>query len=136
MKVKEGMPYPYGYVRDSAACNIDRLRKGVGPKESLLGGKPWSEETGKHLAQLWAGVAAGSMSGCVSASGVYDLTGNVDEWAVWEPGGRPKDQPWNSMMKGGFWGPVRNRCQASTSAHGPQFSFYQQGFRCCSNATP
>ncbi|MEO6572634.1 MAG: hypothetical protein ABIP89_02255, partial [Polyangiaceae bacterium] len=34
-------------------------------------------------------------------------------------------------LKGGYWGPVRDRCRPSTTAHNEDFIFYQIGFRCC-----
>ena len=58
------------------------------------------------------------------------LTGNVDEWVVNESG-----KPFQSGLKGGYWGPVRTRCRPMTVAHNEEFSFYQIGFRCCSDAT-
>jgi hypothetical protein len=35
---------------------------------------------------------------------------------------------------GGYWGPVQNACRYVTTVHGPEFLFYQIGFRCCSEA--
>jgi formylglycine-generating enzyme required for sulfatase activity len=60
--------------------------------------------------------------------GVYDLIGNVDEWTRSAVRGRP------SILKGGYWGPVRTRCRPTTRAHGESHAFYQQGFRCCADA--
>jgi hypothetical protein len=54
------------------------------------------------------------------------MTGNVDEWVVNESG-----HPFPSGLKGGYWGPVRDRCRPMTVAHDTKFSFYQIGFRCC-----
>jgi hypothetical protein len=56
------------------------------------------------------------------------MTGNVDEWVVNESG-----QPYKSGLKGGYWGPVRDRCRPMTTVHAEGFSFYQIGFRCCSD---
>ena len=81
-----------------------------------------------ELDRLWQGEASGHAPRCRSPFGVYDMTGNVDEWTTSVmPGERP------SILKGGYWGPVRTRCRPSTRAHGETFSFYQQGFRCCSD---
>jgi sulfatase modifying factor 1 len=38
-------------------------------------------------------------------------------------------------LKGGYWGPVRDRCRPMTIAHDENFAFYQIGFRCCSEAS-
>jgi hypothetical protein len=56
------------------------------------------------------------------------MTGNVDEWVVNESA-----KPYKSALKGGYWGPVKTRCRPSTIAHAEDFSFYQIGFRCCSD---
>src|SRR4029077_13301733 len=69
---------------------------------------------------------SGSREACVSPYGVYDMTGNVDEWVVNESG-----RPFKSGLKGGSWGPVRDRCRPMTTSHNEDFSFYQIGFRCC-----
>jgi formylglycine-generating enzyme required for sulfatase activity len=79
-----------------------------------------------EIDRLWQGEASGAHPQCRSTFGVYDLTGNVDEWtSSVNLGERP------SILKGGYWGPVRTRCQSSTRAHGEDYSYYQQGFRCC-----
>ena len=71
---------------------------------------------------------AGSFPECQSPFGVYDMTGNIDEWTMSSYGGR------KSILKGGYWGPVRTRCRPSTRAHGEDHAFYQQGVRCCADA--
>jgi formylglycine-generating enzyme len=115
-------PYPYGdgLHRDDTACNID--------KPSMDPSTPRSEWH-KH----YSAVPSGSMDKCVSWAGVHDMTGNVDEW-VHNVGGRPDGDPYYSGLKGGYWGPVRTRCRPMTTVHGPDFSFYQIGFRCCRDA--
>jgi hypothetical protein len=50
----------------------------------------------------------------------------VDEWTrTVREGERP------SILKGGYWGPVRTRCRPTTRSHDENHIFYQQGFRCC-----
>lgn len=111
----ERKPYPYGYERDDTACNIDR--PSADPKTSR---DKWPD--------VYRGVPSGSMERCVSDYGVYDMTGNVDEWTHNESG-----KPFVSALRSGYWGPVRARCRPVTYVHGPEFSFYQIGFRCCSD---
>jgi sulfatase modifying factor 1 len=78
--------------------------------------------------RLWQGRPAGA-SQCKSSFGVYDLTGNVDEWTTSaSASGNAK------VQKGGYWGPVRARCRPSTRSHGEHHKYYQQGFRCCADA--
>ena len=80
--------------------------------------------------RLWQGEPSGSRASCVSPYGVFDMTGNVDEWVVNEEG-----KPYKSGLKGGYWGPVRDRCRPMTTAHNEDFLFYQIGFRCCGDTT-
>jgi len=121
----ERMPYPYGYARSSEACNIDKPHPD--PDQAALV-DPARRDA--EVARLWQGEASGARDKCVSSYGVHDMTGNVDEWVVNESG-----HPYQSGLKGGYWGPVRTRCRPMTTAHYEQFVFYQIGFRCCSDPT-
>jgi hypothetical protein len=116
------MPYPYGYERDKDACVVDKPYKlfepsAYGSKKTLV----------PELDRLYQGVASGSQPKCKSPFGVYDMTGNVDEWTRSSLPGR------KSILKGGWWGPVRTRCRPTTRAHGEDHAFYQQGLRCCND---
>jgi len=125
---EEAMPYPYGYTRDASACVIDRPEREV--NESVLMPRN-SDRALAEIDRLWQGEASGMRPRCRSAFGVYDMTGNVDEWTTSViPGERP------SVLKGGYWGPVRTRCRPTTRAHGEGFAYYQQGFRCCADQPP
>lgn len=114
------LPYPYGYKRDASACNIDHPQR------------PWfnaysSPMTPEIVSRLDQSVLSGSMPTCVSPYGVYDMTGNVDEWVVNSSG-----HPYQSGLKGGHWVlGARNRCRPETIAHGPTTVFYEIGGRCC-----
>jgi hypothetical protein len=123
---QERLPYPYGYDRNSEACNIDKPHPDVNEK-ALGSNDPKVRDA--EAKRLWQGEASGSRPSCVSPYGVFDMTGNVDEWVVNESG-----QPFKSGLKGGYWGPVRDRCRPMTTVHAEGFSFYQIGFRCCSDA--
>jgi hypothetical protein len=119
----ERLPYPYGTKRDSNACNIDKPHPDVNEKAL---GNPATRDA--EVNRLWQGETSGSRSQCVSSYGVFDMTGNVDEWVVNESA-----KPFKSGSKGGYWGPVRDRCRPMTTVHGEDFQFYQLGFRCCSD---
>ena len=109
-------PYPYGYERDSSACNIDKPSADPETPRSR-----WPD--------VYRAVGSGTMTRCVSDYGVYDITGNVDEIVH-----NPSMKPHRSAYHGGYWGPVRTRCRPKTWIHDESFSFYQLGFRCCSDS--
>jgi formylglycine-generating enzyme len=122
---QERLPYPYGYDRNAEACNIDKPHPDVNEK-ALGSSDPRVRDA--EAKRLWQGEPSGSRASCVSPYGVFDMTGNVDEWVVNESG-----QPYKSGLKGGYWGPVRDRCRPETTVHAEGFSFYQIGFRCCAD---
>ncbi|MBX3229055.1 MAG: SUMF1/EgtB/PvdO family nonheme iron enzyme [Labilithrix sp.] len=120
---EEVRPYPYGHTRDDTACVIDRPWRAFteGALQPRDGNKARDE-----LDHLWQGEPSGSRPTCRSPFGVYDMTGNVDEWTrSVNPTG------YRSILKGGYWGPVRARCRPATRAHNEDFVAYQQGVRCC-----
>jgi hypothetical protein len=118
---QERLPYPYGYNRSADACNIDKPHLDVDEHAMADLSKRDAE-----VARLDQRSPSGSHEACVSPFGAYDMTGNVDEWVVNEGG-----KPYKSGLKGGYWGPVRDRCRPMTTAHNELFEFYQIGFRCC-----
>jgi sulfatase modifying factor 1 len=122
---EEALPYPYGYERNSEACVVDRPWRTVDAKALT----PRDSSHAKTaIDTLWQGEESGSRPLCKSPFGVYDTVGNVDEWTKSSVAG---ERP--SILKGGYWAPVRDRCRPATRAHGEDFSFYQQGFRCCAD---
>jgi formylglycine-generating enzyme required for sulfatase activity len=121
----EASPYPYGYERDADACVIDRPWREY--DAGALSSKA-SDKVRAELDRLWQGEASGTRPRCKSPFGAYDMTGNVDEWTSSVVA---HERP--SILKGGYWAPVRDGCRPSTRVHGEDFAFYQQGFRCCSD---
>lgn len=110
---EEMSPYPYGFKRDSSACNTDRTDLG-GPNQKL----------NDHRAP------AAAFPGCVSPFGVRNMVGNVDEWVERENVAPPS----RSALRGGWWLPGRNRCRAATLGHAESYAAKQVGFRCCKDA--
>ncbi len=122
-------PFPYGYARSSERCNIDN--RWVDPHLDRVYAKD-PEVQRAELARLDRSLPSGAKSGCVSDFGVYDLTGNVDEWALADQE-RPHERSKFAALKGGAWGHVRNACRPVTTSHAPSFQYYFIGFRCCSD---
>jgi formylglycine-generating enzyme required for sulfatase activity len=111
----EGLPFPYGYVRDGKLCNHDF------PEEQLV-------TSPDHFVDRR--VARDALPGCKSPFGVFNLVGNVDEWTARrdrEPGKR-------AILRGGWWLIGRNRCRAATDNHGEHYAGVQTGLRCCKGA--
>ncbi len=118
---EEMRPYPYGFKRDRAACNIDRTNLG-----KMQAG----------LNDLRATVA--DYPNCVSPFGVHGMSGNVEEWATQDVlatatpvAGKALDR---STMKGAWWLPGKNTCRAATTGHGETYEGPQMGVRCCKDA--
>lgn len=123
---EDGKPYPSGYVRDSEECVIDR--PWIQPDYSRIFSLIRPDVRDFELGRLWQGRSSGESPGCASAFGVHDMTGNVDEWTT-----STRRGGYRSVLKGGYWGPVRDRCRPSTRNHNEWHRNYQTGFRCCSD---
>jgi formylglycine-generating enzyme required for sulfatase activity len=128
-------PFPYGWERNHDACNMDNFyiepRK-PGPKAQFFFYSKEKDVAFRELSRLDESVPSGSMEGCRSGFGVYDMTGNMDEWVVSDEPPREKSK-W-SGLKGGAWGHVRSQCRPMTFSHEPEFHYYFVGFRCCRDA--
>ncbi len=120
---EQASPYLYGLRRDNTACHFDNAR--LRPDRGRLANPATAAD---EYARLYAAAPSGQFDRCVSAFGINDLTGNVDEWTVNETG-----RPFQSALKGGWWGPIRARCRPATYSHNETFIYYQIGFRCCSD---
>ena len=127
---EEMLPYATGYERDAGKCNIDRPfhRRRIELKPRLL--CELDPTCSAEFARLDQREPAGSRPECVSPFGVYDLNGNVNEWVSmpW------KQPPHRAAIKGGWWGPVRNRCRPIVTSHDERYIGYEVGFRCCRDA--
>lgn len=123
----EELPFPYGWVRSQTACNIDH--PWVAPSLSRLH-SPDPAVVRREVDRLDRSVPSGSRPECKSGYGVYDLTGNFDEWIrLSHP--RPFSPQKFAGLKGGAWGHVRNACRPVTTSHAPNFVYYFVSFRCC-----
>jgi hypothetical protein len=120
---EEGVPYPYGYARDAAACPIDRPR--IEPEEDTFVPRT-THRTAIGIDAMWQGEPSGAFARCVSPLGVHDMTGNVDEWTR-----SVRKWGYRMILKGGHWSYVRARCRPQTRGHGPRYVNVETGFRCC-----
>ncbi|MEB2313974.1 MAG: SUMF1/EgtB/PvdO family nonheme iron enzyme [Sorangiineae bacterium] len=122
----EALPYPYGFERDASACNIDVIAPG--PTPGMFAPRT-TKATARGIDLSWRGKRSGESPRCRSPLGVMDLTGNVDEWTL-----SSRKYGRRMILKGGHWGPARQRCRPATRGHGPHYVRYDQGFRCCADA--
>lgn len=97
----EGSAYPYGDFHDPRRC--------------------WSARKSDEERPVYTG----EMPGCVGASGVYDLVGNVEEWV----GATPEE----AVLLGGAWDTRSDkaRCYRRNDTYGAGYASPRTGFRCC-----
>lgn len=115
---EEMRPYPYGWERDSAACNVDR-----------------TEDIGRVGRLVDHRSPVGSHEACASPFGVQDMAGNVEEWT--QAGGF--DAPgtkmgWKEVLKGSWWIPSRHACRQFQVGHDNVYQGAETGTRCCADA--
>jgi formylglycine-generating enzyme required for sulfatase activity len=132
---EEHRAYPYGSVHEDGACTDDRPWRHV--DEATLAKWP-APEAREHAKELYQATPSGSQRRCSSEDGVRDLTGNVEEWVVRT---REHANAWPYLLIGCYWagcyGGGKPTCHSTNDAHGPEFRFYETGFRCCRDvATP
>jgi sulfatase modifying factor 1 len=115
---EEMRPYPYGFERNPAVCNFE-ISEGLSTNKGALADKRQPVTANPD---------------CLSPFGVVNMVGNIDEWVVLDKphysqvnGGRRMA----SGLKGGWWGPLRNRCRPTTVDHDEFFHELQTGYRCC-----
>jgi hypothetical protein len=129
----EHTPFPYGWKRDHNVCNIDSFY--ITPEKkngNFLFSSKDPEVRHDELSRLDQSVPSGSMEGCKSGFGVYDQTGNFDEWAISDE--KPIEKSRWAALKGGAWGHVRNQCRPASHNHMPDEWYYFWSFRCCKDA--
>jgi formylglycine-generating enzyme len=111
---EEMRPYPYGYDRNSNACNVD-IAENIGRPGRLV----------DHRS------AAGSHPQCASPFGVQDMAGNVEEWV--QADGKSK-MGWKEVLKGSWWIPSRHACRQFQVGHNDVYNGGETGTRCCKDA--
>lgn len=109
---EEMRPYPYGWERDSSACNAD-IGHGLGRVGHLVDHR----------------TPASAHPQCTSPFGIHDMAGNVDEWTTIE--GLPVGS--REVMHGSWWMPGRNACRSYQGGHGALYAGTESGTRCCAD---
>ncbi|MBM4393688.1 MAG: thioredoxin domain-containing protein [Deltaproteobacteria bacterium] len=99
----EGTAYPYADFHDKSRC--------------------WDGKEGAQFRPVYTG----EMPGCNTPSGVYDLTGNLEEWVG--------DSPETAALLGGAWDTKEDhaRCYRRNDTFGAGYANARTGFRCCAN---
>lgn len=125
------LPHTYGHQRDPTACVMDRMY--VQPNQHLLRWEACmaNSDCRRAFERLDQREPAGAFRRCRSPFGAYDMNGNVNEWVEVAGASYPK----RAALKGGWWGPVRNRCRPTVRFHKEDDWGYEVGFRCCRDAT-
>jgi hypothetical protein len=123
--------YPYGDTHVAGRCNDDKIWKVV--DEAALATWP-SQAAESTVEKLWQGSPSGADPECVSGYGVFDMTGNIEEWVVRT---QPHVNSYPHVLKGCYWagcfGGSKPTCQSTNPAHADGFLFYETGFRCCAD---
>lgn len=114
---EEMRPYPYGWERDSNACNVD-IKDNIGKIGRLV----------DHRAPV------ASNDKCASPFGVQDMAGNVEEWAQADGPGQGSKMGWKEVLKGSWWIPSRHACRQFQVGHNDVYSGAETGTRCCKDA--
>jgi formylglycine-generating enzyme required for sulfatase activity len=116
---EEMRPYPYGWERDTTACNTD-INEGIGKIGRL---NDLRSEVGSHAK-------------CASPFGVQDMAGNVEEWTQADGPGAGSKMGWKEVLKGSWWIPSRHACRQFQVGHNDVYNGGETGARCCKDAPP
>jgi hypothetical protein len=115
--------YPYGNVREANVC-VDTNR--TSPMAVLHNNNHDSSTMNDPEANQLDGTveATGAAAQCTNGYGVYDMVGNVHEWAD------------DGAFHGGYYLDTKlngEGCSYTTTAHAKNYYDYSTGFRCCAD---
>jgi hypothetical protein len=115
--------YPYGQTREANVC-VDTDR--TSPMAVLHNGEHTARTMNDPEANQLANTVepTGSATQCTNEYGVYDMVGNVHEWAD------------DGAFHGGYYLDTKlngEGCTYVTTAHAKNYYDYSTGFRCCAD---
>jgi sulfatase modifying factor 1 len=123
--------YPYGNTDEPGVCNDSRA---VHPAAEYFGTTSsviYTMLDNTCIDQIPETVdKTGALTGCVTAEGVFDMMGNVEEWTSGMNGSL-------GVFRGGYYVDTTSNgpgCTYVTTAHAPTYWDYSTGFRCCADA--
>jgi formylglycine-generating enzyme required for sulfatase activity len=119
--------YPYGNIRQPGVCDDHRAEHPAveyfGTTDSWI----YSQVANACLDQLPETIAlTGSLAGCVTVEGAFDMMGNMNEWTA---------DPAGTLRGGSYMDTILNGpgCLYTTTAHDTLYSDFLTGFRCCAD---
>jgi hypothetical protein len=122
-KGPERTRYPYGASRMDNVC-VDTNR--TSPMAVLYNGEHTARTMNDPTANQLANTVepTGAATACTNDFGVYDMVGNVHEWAD------------DGAFHGGYYLDTKingEGCEYTTTAHAKSYYDYSTGFRCCAD---
>jgi hypothetical protein len=117
---RDGLAFPYGDEYDPEACNTGRPAESVRPEEL------WEpRDISEAMSRVDGRARSGASRRCESPFGVFDLSGNVEEW-VESSGGEG-----GSSLRGGDYSSTVSACRTVREMKDRAFRTVHTGFRCC-----
>lgn len=113
-----GLALPYGDELVADACNVGQS----GP--SVHADELWEpRNVSSVVARVDARTRSGSLARCVSPSGAFDMTGNVEEWVVGSDS--------SATLRGGQYTASEPTCRSERTTSQAAYRMFHTGFRCC-----